>query len=64
MSVHLEFKNGSKVNYDDVRTYGIDFNLGFVQNDVTRGPGIVDNGLVQDNNITLSGGDQVGNGFV
>ena len=32
MSVHLEFKNGSKVSYNDVKTLGVEYGRGFIHN--------------------------------
>ena len=65
LSVILEFENGSKISYNDVKTLGVDFGQGFLRNNSAIEPtlsgGIVDNGFVQNNNITVGGGDQVGN---
>ena len=75
VSVHLEFENGSKVSYNNVKTLGVEFGRGFVQNNDVVGLNTLDtngsavikdstgvgNGFIQNNNVILSGRDQAGN---
>jgi hypothetical protein len=66
MLVNLEFENGSKTSYNDVKTLGTEFGNGFVQDNDSIGPSTSGvgggNHFVQNNNITLS--DRFGSGGI